>query len=135
MQKKKTPKKQTGKKPQSPYWKRKINKCCKDAGTYRPELEVVIDQLADVMRRRDKAVKKFKDEGEQFIVEYENTKGAVNATKNPLVQQINDLDALALNFWRELGITPRALKSLGEDAVKKNGKKSLGEMLAEIEEQ
>lgn len=132
MQKKKNPKKQTGKKPQSPYWKRKINKCCKDAGTYRPDIEPIIDQLADVMRRRDKAVKQFKDEGEQFIVEYENTKGAVNPSKNPLVQQINDLDALALSFWRELGITPRALKGLGEDAVKKNGKKSLSEMLEEL---
>lgn len=132
MQKKNNPKKQTGKKPQSPYWKRKINKCCKDAGTYRPDIEPIIDQLADVMRRRDKAVKQFKDEGEQFIVEYENTKGAVNPSKNPLVQQINDLDALALSFWRELGITPRALKGLGEDAVKKNGKKSLSEMLAEL---
>lgn len=132
MQKKNNPKKQTGKKPQSPYWKRKINKCCKDAGTYRPDIEPIIDQLADVMRRRDKAVKQFKDEGEQFIVEYENTKGAVNPSKNPLVQQINDLDALALSFWRELGITPRALKGLGEDAVKKNGKKSLSEMLEEL---
>ncbi len=132
MQKKNNPKKQTSKKPQSPYWKRKINKCCKDAGTYRPDIEPIIDQLADVMRRRDKAVKQFKDEGEQFIVEYENTKGAVNPSKNPLVQQINDLDALALSFWRELGITPRALKGLGEDAVKKNGKKSLSEMLEEL---
>lgn len=135
MQKKKTPKGHTCKKPQSPYWKRKINKYCKDAGTYRPELDVVINQLADVMRRRDKAIKQFKDEGEQFVVEHENTKGAVNVSKNPLVQIINDLDALALNFWRELGITPRALKSLGEDAIKKNGKKSLGEMLAELGEE
>ena len=36
-------------------WKNKIKKACRDAGTYKPYFDNVIDTLASILEKRDEA--------------------------------------------------------------------------------
>lgn len=105
-------------------WKRKIKKCCKDAGTYQPIFEPVIDTLASIMAHRDDAVDRYAKTGSNPIVKHTNKGGSTNLAKNPALVLICDLNNQALTYWRELGLTPAGLKKLNEQAIKVEGKKS-----------
>jgi hypothetical protein len=105
-------------------WKRKIKQNCKDAGTYKPVFDPVIDTLAGIMEKRDYAEAVFEDEGKQVIVEHTNKGGATNYEQNPLIRLINDLNRDALAYWRDLGLTPAGLKKINETAIKAEVKES-----------
>lgn len=117
----------------STWWKKKIRQCCKDAGTYEPFFESIIETLAKLMETRDEAQKKYEEEGRQPIVTYINKNGAENSAKNPLLLIILDCDAQALNYWRDLGLTAKSWR----DLKKKEGASSssgdgIADALAEL---
>ncbi len=99
-------------------WKRKIRAACRDAGTYRPYFESVISILAGIMELRDTAAAKFLESGSEIVVERTNKSGAVNTVKNPALVAILDCNAQALQYWKELGLTPAGLKRLNDAAMK-----------------
>ena len=99
-------------------WKTKITKACRDANTYRPFFKHVIDTLSEILERRDEAQQKFEDEGRIYTVEHVTKTGAVNVEQNPLIRLINDLNRDALQYWRDLGLTPAGLKQINETAIK-----------------
>ncbi len=104
-------------------WKAAIEQACKQAGTYRPEFEHVIDSLAGIMETRDKAQTAYKKTGSKPIVEHTNKGGATNTVKNPALVVVMDLNTQALAYWRDLGLTPAGLKRLNEGALKPAEKK------------
>ena len=105
---------------------------CKEAGTYLPRYDTLIERLASTLDKIDECEKQFNEEGRQYIVFRVNKAGAENAETNKLIYTIIALEKLAKEYWVELGLTPKAFSSLGEDAVKKTGKQSIGEALAEM---
>lgn len=114
-------------------WKTKIKKACTAAGTYRPFFDAVIDTLAGILERRDKALKYFEDEGGEVLVEHTNKAGSTNLEQNPALRLVNDLNRDALTYWRDLGLTPAGLKKLNETMLKPdNGKKGLADALSEL---
>lgn len=97
-------------------WKTKLRKACKDAGTYKPYFDHVIDTLAEILEKRDEAMDAYNlDEDEKIVTEVKQKTGMVKV-KNPLVAIWEDLNKLALNYWRDLGLTPAGLKKLNEEA-------------------
>lgn len=104
-------------------WKKKIVKCCKEAGTYRKCFDMAIDNLADAMEKRDNAQAEFVRTGSRIVIPHTNKNGSTNLEQNPILRMINDLDAKIRDLWRELGLTPSSLKRINEAAVKDGGNK------------
>lgn len=99
-------------------WKKKIRAACEGAGTYRPFFDAVIDTLAETLEQRDEAMKQFKESGGEPVIIHTNKGGNANMAKNPCLVLWNELNATALHYWRDLGLTPAGLKKLNEDALK-----------------
>lgn len=94
-----------------------IRESCQNAGTYESYFEPVITQLSQILERRRYAYNEFVIGGCKMMTTYTNKGNAENEVPNPLLKIINELDSLALNYWKELGLTPKSLKSLNDSAV------------------
>ena len=100
-------------------WKTKIKKACRDAGTYKPYFDHVINTLAGILEKRDEAMDMYDmDDSETIIIEVTNSKGTAKV-KNPLIAIWEDLNKLALQYWRDLGLTPAGLKKINEESFAK----------------
>ena len=112
-------------------WKAKIRASCEELGTYRPSFDVVIETLADILYRRDEAMKLYKQNSGEPVIEYTNKSGATNYVQNPLLKLANELNRDALTYWKELGLTPAGLKRLNDKALdlKVTNKKSFADVL------
>lgn len=113
-------------------WKRLIVKCTKEVGTYQRSFDAVITTLADILEKRDNAQELFDAEGGQVIVEHTNKGGATNVEQNPLLRLINDLNRDALQYWRDLGLTPAGLKRIRDSAMQKPKVSALALALKEL---
>lgn len=113
-------------------WKNRIKRSCQAAETYRPYFDDVIDTLAGILERRDKAQEAFDANGGDVIVEHTNKGGATNYEQNPALRLINDLERDALAYWRDLGLTPAGLKRINEEGLTKKKKSALAEALKAI---
>ncbi len=112
-------------------WKRKIKKACEEAGTYQDCFESIIDTLSQIMENRDKAQEQFEETGGEPVIWHTNKGGNSNLVKHPALVMVNDLNATALSYWRDLGLTPSGFKKLGESlTVKKES--SFEDLLAGI---
>ena len=111
-------------------WKKRIKKACIEAGTYKPYFDSTIDVLASVMENRDFAQKSYEESGRNPVVLHTNKSGNTNIVKNPALVVVDNLNKTALEYWKELGLTPASLRRINESALK-GGKKSssLGEIL------
>lgn len=114
-------------------WASQITESAKRAGTYKDCFDDVINALADILERRDKAREEFEASGGDLTVEHTNKGGNTNVVKNPALMVLNELDKTALTYWRDLGLTPAGLKRINESAMKgKANKTSLNDILRDI---
>ena len=113
-------------------WKNKIKKACVAAGTYQTYYDHVIETLASIMETRDSAQEKYIASGGNPIVAHTNKGGATNIVKNPALVVIMDCNAQALNYWRDLGLTPMGMKRLGEKGLVKESEGGFAEVLASL---
>lgn len=98
-------------------WKNRIMDATRQAGTYKPFYDAAIDTLAGILEKRDEAEKLYNESGAQPIIEHTNKGGATNLEQNPALRLINDLNRDALQYWRELGLTPRGLHAITNNAT------------------
>lgn len=91
-------------------WEDRIRSACVDAGTYKDVFDPVIRSLAEIMEKRDEVMAAY--DGVP-IVEHTNSHGETNRMKNPALMLWTDLNAQALQYWRELGLTPASLRKMG----------------------
>ena len=112
-------------------WIRKINAACRKAGTYQPQFKYVIDTLAQIMEDRDKVHEQYVATGSHPTIIHTNKAKEQNIVKNPMLVMGLDLNAQALAYWRDLGLTPAGLKKLNADVVKdKTASDGLEKLLA-----
>lgn len=114
-------------------WKARIKAATEDAGTYRPYFDNIIDTLASIMELRDDAQKRFEDSGGATVVTQTNVKGAEYLAKNPALVVIDDMNKTALQYWRDLGLTPAGLKRIDDQAMKGQKQNELAAALAALE--
>ena len=98
-------------------WKKRITQACKEAGTYREYFDSVISSLAEILEQRDQVRKYYEDSGALPIVERTNKGGYTNAEKNPILVIYDDMNKTAMQYWRELGLTPKGLKAIDDKAM------------------
>lgn len=113
-------------------WISKIKRDTKRAGTYKPYFDEVIKTLAAILEERDQAMETFEKTGGKVIVAHTNKAGATNLEQNPALRLVNDLNRDALAYWRDLGLTPKGLKAINEQALQENKADALTEALAEL---
>lgn len=111
-------------------WKTKIKKACVEAGTYKKYFEAVIDTLAGILEKRDEAETFM--QGESVIVEHTNKGGSTNLEQHPAVRLINDLNRDALAYWRDLGLTPKGLKAINDDALREKRADDLTQAIKDL---
>lgn len=99
-------------------WKKRIKKACKAAGTYQTFFDHVIDTLAQILEERDKVREQYESSGGHPTIIHVNKAKEKNAVKNPMLVMEMDLNAQALAYWRDLGLTPAGLKKLNAEVVK-----------------
>lgn len=114
-------------------WAKKIKEACKEAGTYRPFFENSINTLAEILEKRDEAEEFYKESGGKPIVEYTNKNGSTNMVKNPALVVWDDMNKSALNYWRDLGLTPAGLKKIDDTALMKKESNPFAQMLAGLQ--
>lgn len=113
-------------------WAKRIKKACKEAGTYKPFFNSIIDTLAGIMEMRDDACEKFEATGGNTVIAYTNKGGATNIVKNPALVVVLDCNAQALAYWRDLGLTPSGLKRLNENGLKEEKKSGLADLVNDL---
>ena len=113
-------------------WKNRIISACNDAGTYREFFTDCIDTLASIMEARDKVQEQFEGSGGNAVITHTNKAKQTNLTKNPLLVAMMELNAQALSYWRDLGLTPSGYKKLNADVVKDPGEGKFEELLSKL---
>ena len=104
---------------------------CRDAGTYAPYFDMTIEKLAYILEIIDDATRQYKASGGNPVIVHTNKAKERNLVKNPALVVINELSATALSYWRDLGLTPKGLKSLGE-SIQKEGSESFENFLSNL---
>ena len=112
-------------------WNNRITEACKNAGTYQTYFDDVIDTLAGILENRDRAQEQFEAMKCQPIVQHTNKGGNTNLVKNPALVIINECNAQALTFWKELGLTAKSFQAMQSNGFKKP-EATLEEVLANI---
>ena len=92
----------------------------------------MISTLAEILSRRDMALENFEQSGGNILVKHTNKAGATNIEQNPTLRMINDLNRDALQYWRDLGLTPAGLRKINEAAMKAKKRSALAEALKGI---
>ena len=113
-------------------WEKMIKKHCEMAETMRDEFVPVIHSLAVILEERDRAYEQYVAEGAQPVIIRTSDRGAENPAKNPLLVTWMDLNAQALTYWRDLGLTPAGLKRINENGLTKKKKNPLVEALKDL---
>lgn len=112
-------------------WQNRIAQSCKDAGTYESYFDDVIETLAGILENRDRAQEQFETMKCQPVVQHTNKGGNTNLVKNPALVIINECNAQALTFWKELGLTAKAFQQMQNAGFKKQ-ETSLEDVLKNI---
>lgn len=99
-------------------WLKRITEATRQAGTYKPYFDAAMETLAAILEKRDEAEALYKKGGSIPVIEHTNKGGSTNMEQNPALRLINDLNRDALQYWRELGLTPSGLNKINANAVK-----------------
>ena len=113
-------------------WIPKIKGACIDAGTYRPFFDDLINTLAGVLERRDECERQYEESGEGMTIERTNKAGFTTMVKNPTMVFYDDFCRTALNYWKELGLTPAQLKRINDETFVKEKAEKKGNSLMEL---
>jgi len=114
-------------------WKKLIIQKMTIAGTYDEIFDPVVETLVDILVERDRVYKQYVKEGSEPLVKTVSDRGAENMRKNPLLSSWQELNKDALQYWRDLGLTPAGLKKIDEDSLKKEKMSTLDKLLSNLE--
>lgn len=110
-------------------YKKRIIKDMKSVGTYKPEFEKVIDNLARIYEDMDIAREQFEKSGGNIVVRHTNKNGSTNLVKNPFFLAIEGLQNNILMYSRELGLTPKGLHVIHSKGLEEKKKSALDRIL------
>ena len=115
-------------------WLDRIREAAVQAKTWKPYFIDMADTLAGILERRDQALEQYEKLGSMPVIKHTNKGGATNLEKSPMLIIVDNLEKTALQYWRDLGLTPAGLKRINEEALKGERPRSiLAEALADIE--
>lgn len=104
-------------------YKRLIKERMTALGIYKAQYGSLIERTAKLYIKLEKLEKEYEKSGGEQFVEYTNKAGATNLVPSPYIKAIEDAYAELIIHERELGLTPAALRKLG-DALQPQNKSS-----------
>lgn len=114
-------------------YRTQIKKNMKSIGTYKPEFDKTIENLAKIYVDMDTAREQFEKSGGKLVVRHTNKSGATNFVKNPYFLAIEGLQNNILQYSRELGLTPAGLRKIKGDIPSDEKSKGLAAVLMSLE--
>lgn len=99
-------------------WKGRLKKLMEAVGTYKPAFDPSIQAAAELLEQRDLVYQQFIDGGAQPMILKTSDRGAQNFAENPLLRTWREMQAQALKYFQELGLTSASLKKINESAIK-----------------
>ena len=105
----------------------------KKIGTYNNAFNQIINTLSDILTERDRVYEQYVADGARPLIEVTTDRGAKQQRPNPLLKQWTELNAAALAYWRDLGLTPAGLKKINEDGLKEKKVSALDSILSGLE--
>ena len=84
----------------------------------------MINALSQILEDRDRVREEWHAAGGSSVIETDK-----GTSKNPRMAAYNDMNTTALNYWRDLGLTPKGLKAIDEQAMKPKPKSALADLL------
>ena len=108
-----------------------IKQMCVEAGTYAPYFDRIIKETAELLVYKDDAERQYYDLGGTPTLIHTNKAGFENVSKNPQLTIILDIKTTLLSYWRDLGLTPKGLRSLGE-TIQKEENNSFEQLLSSL---
>lgn len=98
-----------------------------------PSFEITVTILSEILEERDRVYKEYVDNGSNPVTEFTTDRGSVNLKPNPLLRQWQDLNVTALQYLRDLGLSPAGLRKLqGQLPKTNNGSSALEEFNREF---
>lgn len=107
-------------------WKKCITGQIKIDRDYIASFETTINILAEILEERDRVYTAYIDEGAHPTINFTSDRGAVNPKPNPLLRQWQDLNVTALQYLRDLGLSPAGLRKLQGQLPKDHGSRPGG---------
>ena len=99
-------------------WKGRLKNLMKAVGTYKPAFEPTIQAAAELLEQRDQVYQQYVQDGSLAMVKKVSDRGAENLVENPLLRTWREMQAQALKYFQELGLTSAALKKINDAAIK-----------------
>lgn len=87
-----------------------------------PSFKTSIQILCEILEERDRVYRLYLDDGAHPLVEFESDRHAINMKPNPLLRQWQELNASALLYLRDLGLTAAGLRKLQGQIPEKSGR-------------
>ena len=107
-------------------WKKRITKQIKIEHDYIASFQTTIDILAEILEERDRVYKAYIEDGAQPTIIFTTDRGQKNPKPNPLLTQWQDLNVTALQYLRDLGLSPAGLRKLQGQLPKDRGNRPGG---------
>ena len=113
-------------------YKQRITTRMKRLGNYAAEYAATIERLAKLYVIAEQAEEALAASGYAPVQEHVNNRGAKNVSKNPCITAMTEIYTMVLAHERELGLTPAALKKIGEKPIKAKPKSQLAQALERL---
>ena len=107
-------------------WKKRITKQIKIEHDYIASFQTTIEILAEILEERDRVYKAYIEDGAQPTIIFTTDRGQKNPKPNPLLTQWQDLNVTALQYLRDLGLSPAGLRKLQGQLPKDRGNRPGG---------
>ena len=85
-----------------------------------PSFDTAITILSEVLAERDHVYSLYVDEGSKPVITFTTDRKSKNPKPNPLLRQWQDLNVTALQYMRDLGLSPAGLRKLQGQLPKSN---------------
>lgn len=99
-------------------WKARIIEALDEISMNKPEFTLIVETLAEILEQRDRAFAEFVESGAQICIIKTSDRGAKNPGRNPCLAIWMELNNTALQYWRELCLSPAAFKRISAEAQK-----------------
>lgn len=116
-------------------WKDRLTKQLIIDGSLIASFETTLTILCEVLEERDHVYKAYLEDGQRPTIIFTTDRGAENPKPNPLLRQWQELNTTALQYLRDLGLTPAGLRKLqGQLQTQKPQPDALEDFMKEFEE-
>lgn len=93
-------------------WKEELIKEMKVDSCLLSSFDTTLNILAEILEEREAVHLAYVKDGSRPIVKFTTDRGSENYKPNPLLKQWQDLNVTALQYLRELGLSPAGLRKL-----------------------